>query len=241
MAGEILGKVADLLGDALKVHRSVKDVILCTREGVVVAAVSRKNESIDPKVLSTVSAALVWAGTNVLGRVGKAKPSYLLHSTQTETILTALQPHYYLVIVLARNEQTGADPAILVSKFQSIATRIELLMGSSAAPSRETLLGNIVKAFPEITQAMLLTVEGLPLSSVGVEDYVEIAAMVSSIFANGLTYSNRTESIVINSEQVDLLVTRVDETRLLAVVCRGTQPDTLSKKVMTFLQENVAP
>lgn len=38
MAGEILGKVADLLADALKVHRSVKDVILCTKEGVVVAA-----------------------------------------------------------------------------------------------------------------------------------------------------------------------------------------------------------
>ncbi len=240
MAGEILGKVADLLADALKVHRSVKDVILCTKEGVVVAAVSRKNESIDPKVLSTVSAALVWAGTNVLGQVGKAKPTHLMHSTQGETILTVLQPHYQLVVVLARAEQTGVDSATLVSRFQSVATRIELLMGSSAAPSRETLLGNIVKAFPEITQAMLLTAEGLPLGSVGLENYVEIAALVSSIFANGLTYSNRTESILINSEQVDLLVTRVDETRLLAVVCRGTQPDVLSKKVMAFIQENLA-
>ncbi|RDE11433.1 MAG: hypothetical protein C4K47_09915 [Candidatus Thorarchaeota archaeon] len=240
MAGETLGKVADLLGDALKVHRSVKNVILCTKEGVVVAAVSRKNESIDPKVLSTVSAALVWAGTNVLGRVGKAKPTYLMHSTQSETILTVLQPHYQLVIVLVRAEQAAMEPGSLVPKFQSIATRIELLMGSSAAPPKETLLGNIVKTFPEITQAMLLTIEGLPLGSVGLEDHIEIAALVSSIFANGLTYSNRTETILINSEQADLLVTRVDEARLLAVVCRGMQPDSLSKKIIAFIQENVA-
>jgi predicted regulator of Ras-like GTPase activity (Roadblock/LC7/MglB family) len=240
MPGETLGKVADLLGDALKVHRSVKNVILSTKEGVVVAAVSRKGEDMDPKVLTTVSAALVWAGINVLSRVGKAKPTHLMHSTQSETILTILQPHYQLIIVLAKTEQAGLDLTTLVPKFQSIATRIELLMGSSSALLKETLLGNLVKAFPEITQAMLLTVEGLPLGSVGLDDHIEIAALVSSIFADGLTYSNRTETILIDSEQTNLLVTRVDDARLLAVVCRSSQPEALSKKVIAFVQENIA-
>jgi predicted regulator of Ras-like GTPase activity (Roadblock/LC7/MglB family) len=237
MPGEMLGKVADLLEDALKVHKSVKNVILSTKEGVVVAAVSHQ-ENIDPRVLSTVSAALVWAGTNVLGRVSDARPTHLLHSTSLEHVLTVMQPHYQLVVVMSRADDAGLDMRAAVSTFQSIATRIELLMGSSKAFTRETLLGNIVKSFPEITQAMLLTIEGLPLGSVGFEDHIEVAALASSIFANGLTFSNRTEAITINSDRVTLLVTRIDETRLLAAICPGQRSDELCKKVQALVQDH---
>ena len=58
MPGDTLGEVASLLEEALKVHRSVKQIVLCTKEGVVVAAVSKEGDA-DPKVLATVSAALV--------------------------------------------------------------------------------------------------------------------------------------------------------------------------------------
>ena len=61
MPGNTLDEVAGLLEDTLKVHRSVKQAVLCTREGVVVAAVAREGES-DSRVLATVSAALVWGG-----------------------------------------------------------------------------------------------------------------------------------------------------------------------------------
>ncbi|MFX1606415.1 MAG: hypothetical protein ACFFDD_10950, partial [Promethearchaeota archaeon] len=49
MPGETLGEVATLLEDTLKVHRSVKNAVLCTKEGVVVAAVARGGE-VDPRV-----------------------------------------------------------------------------------------------------------------------------------------------------------------------------------------------
>jgi len=38
MPGETLGEVATLLEETLKVHRSVNNAILCTKEGVILLA-----------------------------------------------------------------------------------------------------------------------------------------------------------------------------------------------------------
>ncbi|MHA2016550.1 MAG: hypothetical protein ACTSUH_12495, partial [Candidatus Thorarchaeota archaeon] len=74
MTSEMLSQVADLLSSALSIHHAVKNVILCTREGVVGAAVSRE-EQIDPRLLATVSAALTWVGGTTLRKVSKSSPS----------------------------------------------------------------------------------------------------------------------------------------------------------------------
>ena len=86
-----------------------------------------------------------------------------------------------------------------------------------------------------MTRGVLLTIDGLPLGSVGFKDEVEVAAMVGSLFANGLTYSEVTDSISVDTAGLRLLITRVDETRLLAVVCPGPNPDEISQKVRLIL------
>lgn len=238
MAGDMLAQVADLLEETLQVHKAVKNAVLCTREGVVVAAVS-KHEDIDPRLLATVSAALAWAGNSALGHIDQSTPSHLIHSTRIENILTILQPHYQLVVVVTRGNDLSFDVSKHLPELQSLATRIELLMSSHSEFSKETLLGNIVEAIPEITQVMLLTLDGLPLGSVGFDDEVEIAGLIGSIFANGLTFSDSTEYIFVNSEKTDFLVYQVDEKRLLAVVCHGPHPDDLARKVLDLVEQIV--
>ena len=80
MPGETLGEVATLLEETLKVHRSVKNAVLCTKEGVVVAAVARGGE-IDPRVIATVSSALVWGGASALHHLKSPGPTHLVHTT----------------------------------------------------------------------------------------------------------------------------------------------------------------
>lgn len=236
MAGDMLAKVADLLEETLQVHKAVKNAVLCTREGVVVAAVS-KHEDINPRLLSTVSAALAWAGNSALGHIDQSNPTHLVHSTRIESVITILQPHYHLVVVVSKGDDLSFDIPKHLPELQSLATRIELLMSSHSEFSRETLLGNIVEAIPDITQAMLLTLDGLPLGSVGFDEEIEIAALIGSIFANGLTFSDSTEYIFVNSDKTDLLVYQVDEKRLLAVVCRGPDPDELARKVLDLVEQ----
>ncbi|TFG99400.1 hypothetical protein E4H12_02960, partial [Candidatus Thorarchaeota archaeon] len=79
MAGDTLGEVASLLEEALKVHRSVKQIVLCTKEGVVVAALSREGDG-NPRVLATVSAALVWGGSATLSHLKHSQPTHLIHT-----------------------------------------------------------------------------------------------------------------------------------------------------------------
>ncbi|MFW9850137.1 MAG: hypothetical protein ACFFF4_13450, partial [Candidatus Thorarchaeota archaeon] len=150
MPGEILGEVASLLEEALNIHSSVRSVVLCTREGVVVASVSR-DEDMDPTLLSTVSAALVWASITTMGYVGAAKPTHLVQSTPVLRILTVLQHHFQLVVVISRADDSGFELEDLLPNFQSIGTRIEILMGSREGFSTGTILGRIVEAIPDIT------------------------------------------------------------------------------------------
>jgi predicted regulator of Ras-like GTPase activity (Roadblock/LC7/MglB family) len=239
MPGDTLGEVASLLEEALKVHRSVKQIVLCTKEGVVVAALSKEGDT-DPKVLATVSAALVWGGSSTLTHLKHSLPSHLIHTTRIERILTIIQPHYQLVVVLSRANDAGLNLSQLIPIFQSLATRMELVMGSTRDFGEQTILGTIVEQVPEITQAILLTTEGLPLGSVGFNDAIEVSGMVGSLFANGLTYSNVTHTISIETTDLKLVITRVDETRLLAVICRGPDPDMIAQKIRLVLDTSVA-
>jgi len=234
MPGETLGEVATLLEETLKVHRSVKNAVLCTKEGVVVAAVARGGE-VDPRVIATVSAALVWGGASALQHLKSKGPTYLIHTTTIERILTIVQPHYHLIIIISRADDAGLNLEPLVPAFQSLATRMELVMGSTSAFGKQTILGTIVEEIPEVTQGVLLTIDGLPLGSVGFTDEVEVAAMMGSLFANGLTYSEVTDSISVDAAGIRLLITRVDATRLLAVVCPGPKPDEIAQKVRLIL------
>ena len=238
MPGNTLDEVAGLLEETLKVHRSVKQAVLCTREGVVVAAVAREGES-DSRVLATVSAALVWGGSTALGHLRKSGPAHLVQTTSIERILTVVQPHYLLIVVVSRANDAGLDLDQLIPTFRSLATRMELVMGSTKVFGKQTLLGKIVEQIPEITQAVLLTIEGLPLGSVGFTDEIEFAGLLSSLFANGLTYSNVSHSISIDTPGVRLSIMRVDETRLLAVVCRGPNPEELAQRVQLVLDGSV--
>jgi predicted regulator of Ras-like GTPase activity (Roadblock/LC7/MglB family) len=238
MAGDTLGEVAGLLEETLKAHRSVKQAVLCTTEGVVVAAVSREGDT-DPRLLATVSAALVWGGTSALGHLKKAGLTHLIQTTKIERVLTIIQPHYQLVVVLSRANDAGLNLEQIVPTFQSLATRMELVMGSTRAFGKQTILGTIVEQIPEITQAILLTIEGLPLGSVGFSDEIEVAGLISSLFANGLTYSDVSHTISVNTRDIRLLITRVDENRILAAVCRGPNSEELSLKVQHVLDESV--
>ena len=234
MPGDTLGEVASLLEETLKVHRSVSHAVLCTKEGVVVAAVARGGE-IDPRVIATVSSALVWGGSSALNHLKHSGPTHLIHTTSIERILTIVQPHYHLIVIISRADDAGLNLSSLIPTFQSLATRMELVMGSTSAFGKQTILGTIVEEIPEVTQGVLLTIDGLPLGSVGFKDEVEVAAMMGSLFANGLTYSEVTDSISVDTAGLRLLITRVDETRLLAVVCPGPSPDEISQKIRLIL------
>ncbi|MBE0526103.1 MAG: hypothetical protein IH631_04125 [Candidatus Thorarchaeota archaeon] len=238
MAGDTLGEVASLLEEALKVHRSVKQIVLCTKEGVVVAALSREGDG-NPRVLATVSAALVWGGAATLSHLKHSQPTHLIHTTSIERVLTIIQPHYQLVVVLSRADDAGLNLEKLVPAFQSLATRMELVMGSTRDFGEQTILGKIVEQVPEITQAILLTTEGHPLGSVGLSDAIEVSGMVGSLYANGLTYSDVTHTISIESSELKLLITRVDETRILAVVCRGSDPEAIAQRVRFVLDTTI--
>lgn len=234
MADATLSEVAGLLEETLKVHRSVKKAVLSTKEGVVVAAVSREGD-VDSRVLATVSAALVWGGMSTLNHLNEQGPSHLVHTTEIERILVIVQPHYQLVVVVSRADDAGLDLDQLIPAFQSLATRMELVMRSTTTFGKQTILGTIVESIPEVTQAILITSEGLPLGSVGFKDEIEVAGLVGSLFANGLTYSKMTDTITIDSKSMKLVVTRVDENRVLAVACRGPRAGNIAQKVRLIL------
>lgn len=234
MPGDTLGEVANLLEETLKVHRSVKQVVLCTKEGVVVAAVSREGED-DSKVLATVSAAILWGGSSALVHLKQSRPTHIIHTTSIERILTIVQPHYQLVIVMSRADDAGISTTQLIPTFQSLATRMELVMGSTRDFGKQTILGMIVEQIPEVTQAILLTIEGLPLGSVGFGEEIEVSGLIGSLFANGMTYSNVTHTISVDNESLKLVITRIDESRLLAVVCRGLNSEEIAQKVQQVL------
>ena len=236
MPGDTLGEVASLLEETLNVHRSVKQVVLCTSEGVVVAAVAREGDA-DPKVLATVSAALVWGGSSTLSHLKHPRPTHLIHTTTIERVVTIVQPHYQLVVVLSRADDAGLNLLQLIPTFQSLATRMELIMGSTRDFGEQTILGKIVEQIPEVTQALLLTMDGLPLGSVGFSDAIEVAAMVGSLYANGLTYSEVTHTISVDTDTSKLVIIRVDEARLSAVVCRGPDHEEISQKVQLVLEQ----
>ncbi|MFX0108767.1 MAG: roadblock/LC7 domain-containing protein, partial [Candidatus Hodarchaeota archaeon] len=204
------------------------------KEGVVVASVSRETE-MDSKVLATVSAALVWAGATALSSIGQSRPRTLVHTTKIERVLTVLQPNYQLVLVITKANEKGLKLKAILPTIQSLATRMELVMSSAGAFGKQTTLGLLVEQIPEITQALLLTEEGLPLGSVGFDNAIELAGLASSIFSNGLTFSEHTEYITFSAENLELLVTRVDNARLLMVVCRGDDPTELAIKVRETL------
>ncbi|MCK4279719.1 MAG: hypothetical protein KAW94_03995 [Candidatus Thorarchaeota archaeon] len=235
MAANTLSEVANLLEDALSIHQSVRQVVLSTQEGVVVASVS-KAEDTDPRLLATVSAALQWAGTTTLSHIDKGKPIVMLQSTKIEQVLTVLQPQYQLTVVLSRGADADLDVGGIIPAFQSIATRIQLLMGASFDYGGESILGKVVKTVPEVTQAILLTMDGLPLGAVGFENHVEVAALASSMFANGLTFSDHTDAIIVSSETTDLLMAKVDDKRLLLVACHGSDSGELCQRVRDVLE-----
>jgi len=238
LTSEMLSQVADLLSGALSIHHAVKNVILCTREGVVVAAVSRE-EQIDPRLLATVSAALTWVGGTTLRKVSKSSPSSIYLVTAHERVITLIQPNYCMILVVSLDEGPYFDLRAHLANLQSISTRIEILMTTSPQFGSTTVLSNVVRGIPEINRAMLLTIDGLPLGSVGFTNEIEVAGLVGSMFANGLTFSEETDHIVLESDEASLLVVRVDESRLLAVVCGKGRAHDLCERVVDVVRQSV--
>ena len=115
MAQKTLAEVATLLEETLEIHKSVTHVVLSTKEGVVVASVCRENE-MDSKIISTVAAALVWAGATALDSIGSSSPAYLVHSTAIERIITILQPNYLLVVIIS-NPCSHSNPPKFTFSF----------------------------------------------------------------------------------------------------------------------------
>ena len=235
---ETLREITDLLEETMAVHKSVRSSVLSTKEGIVVAAAS-KDDHLDPYVIATVNAALVWAGTTTFEHLDRLVPTYLLHSTPIEQILTILQPHYQLIIVVSKADDEGFNLIESIPTFQSIATRMELVMAASGGTEREFILEKVVESIPEITKAMLVTLDGLPVNSVGFEGHIEIAGLIGSIFANGLTFSEKTESITINSDKISLFIIKVDEQRLLVVVLPSPKYVSLCQKIKKLIQDTL--
>jgi predicted regulator of Ras-like GTPase activity (Roadblock/LC7/MglB family) len=233
---ETLREITDLLEETMAVHKSVRSSVLSTKEGIVVAAAS-KDDRMDPYVLATVNAALLWAGATTLKHIDRLAPTYLLHSTPIEQILTVLQPHYQLIVVVSRADDEGFNLIDSIPIFQSIATRMELVMAASGATKREFILEKVVESIPEITKAMLVTLDGLPVNSVGFENHIEIAGLIGSIFANGLTFSEKTESITINSDKISLFITKVDEQRLLVVALPSPRYVSLCERIKNLMKD----
>jgi len=67
-----------------------------------------------------------------------------------------------------------------------------------------------------------------------------VSGMIASLYANGLTYSDVTNTISIDTPDMKLVITRVDGTRLLAVVCRGPDSDEIAQKVQLVLDTTVS-
>lgn len=235
---ETLREITDLLEETMEVHKSVRSSVLSTKEGIVVAAAS-KDDNLDPYVIATVNAALVWAGTTTLEHIDRMEPTHLLHSTPIEQILTILQPHYQLIITISRADDEGFNLIESIPTFQSIATRMELAMAASGATEREFILEKVVEAIPDITKAMLVTLDGLPVNSVGFDDHIEVAGLAGSIFANGLTFSDKTDSITIHSDKISLFITKVDEKRLLVVVLPTPKYVKLRDRINTLIQDAI--
>lgn len=234
MASVTLAEVTNLLEETLKLDKTIQSVVLCSREGVAVASVSQI-DTFDPGILSTISAALTWAGTSTVSLVSDSRPAHIQLCTATERFILIVQPNYQLVII-SSYDQPDSVVDLLIPKLESIAVRIEILMGAHGLFSKETILEKIVQAIPEIKQAMILTNEGLPVESVGIENSIELGALIGSIYANGLTFSQGTDSISINGDNISILLNRIDETRLLVVIFRGSKTTVSCRKVKELLR-----
>ncbi len=238
LSTEMLTKVADLLGDVLTASGSIKNAVLCTQEGVVVAAAS-KREDVDPRMLATVSAALAWVGRTTLEKVSKSTPTHVSLVTPQYRVFIVIQTNYYLIAVVNREDDDSFDINEHLPLLKSITARIELLMTSAQEFSTANLLGNVVRQIPGVTRAMLLTLDGLPLGAVGFDDEIEVAGLVGSIFANGLTFSSKTDYVVLQSEENNLLVARVDETRLLAVIFKDGGAPNICEQIVDVIRQSV--
>ncbi|MFW9846245.1 MAG: hypothetical protein ACFFD6_05835, partial [Candidatus Thorarchaeota archaeon] len=64
---------------------------------------------------------------------------------------------------------------------------------------------------------------------------IELAGLASSIFSNGLTFSPQTEYISFDAGNLELMVSRVDESRLLLIACRDQNPSELAGKVRNIV------
>ncbi|MHA1636918.1 MAG: hypothetical protein ACTSUB_02780 [Candidatus Thorarchaeota archaeon] len=234
MASDTLAEVTNLLEETLNLDKTIQSVVLCSREGVVVASVSQI-DTFNPGMLATISAAMAFASTSTISLIGESKPTYIQLCTSIERIILIVQPKYQLVVISSLDQPDSVVDK-LIAKLESIAVRVEILMGGHGLFSGETILEKIVKVIPEIKQAMILTNEGLPVEAVGIEKSIEMGALIGSIYANGLTYSQGTDSISISGDNITILLNRIDETRLLVVLFRGSKTTVSCKQVKDLLR-----
>jgi predicted regulator of Ras-like GTPase activity (Roadblock/LC7/MglB family) len=238
MAGDILAKVANLLEEAINYHTSIRGVILSTREGVVVASLSQ-DETIDPTLLATVSAALVWASMTTLANISSSKPTHLIHDAGVNRILIVLQHQYQMVTVISKAADQGLDIEELKSTIQSIGTRIEILMRSTQSFISGSILGRLVETFPSVSQALVLTTEGLPIASIGFKNDIEVAALAGSIFANGMTYSEATEGIIIGSDEMNFIIRKLDDKKVLAVAIKHADVERVVERIKEMIESGI--
>ncbi len=238
MTLETLGEVASWLQELLESDTRIIHVILSTNEGIVVTAVS-KQPGLDPQILSTVSAAINSASSTTLNQIGAPSPEYLIHTMSDQTVITVIQSYFSLIVVYGIEFHSSMQIETIVAQLNSLLLRIELLISSSTNLSEESLLTRILAVSPKIKHALLLTADGLPLSSVGFGDTIKLAGLVSSIFANGMTLSMDTEILSIGYESGRLIIIKIDDSRLLAVLCSEPGCDDVVYKIQTFLETSI--
>ncbi len=238
LSAEMLTQVAELLGGILELHDHIEHVILCTREGVIVTAVARR-ERVDPRVLATVTSAIAWAGNTTFEKMSQGPPETILLTTADERIVALSQGGHHLVLVFSPPQVSDTELSSMLPSVRAAGARIEILMRSARSQAESDILGNIFKLVPNVTRAMLLTVDGLPLGSVGFENEIELAGLIGSMFANGLTFSETTDHIVLESGDYSLLIVRVDEARLLAVTLTGERREDQFDHVIDIVHQSV--
>ncbi|MEM2143447.1 MAG: hypothetical protein QXS20_02930 [Candidatus Thorarchaeota archaeon] len=226
--------------EAMITYPGITRVLLCNREGIVITAIHRDTE-IDPRPIATVSAATAWAASSLLLHLGKKGPNHILLVNHQESLVVLLEPDCYLVFLLdTRASPPGVEMMSYVARLHTLAERVQEIVCSQIGPVQRDLATLISQRIPEAEHVMVLTADGLPLSSLNLPDDIEVAALAGSAFANGITFSEQTDHLIMGSENMTVLVARLDSSRLLLVAGAGLgRPGVIQRTLMIARGESV--
>ncbi len=237
MAEKTLESVNSILDEIISSYAAVQGCLVCTKEGEVISHAFRESE-LEPTRLSTVAAALMYSGRTAYSQMFNADPSVIIQATSFEYYLLFRQEDFSLVVILTKDLVEDNDLEPFIHDFNEYATSIQSQLLSISTYEKNTLLGELFSEVSKIKQALLLTVEGLPLASRGFQDETEISAVLSAIYANCQTLSMLTEFIVIEGDKDRIIIFKVDDKRLLALVSAGESLGIIINQVKRVLRES---